>query len=199
MIETNNVTESNDKSEYYENKIQRLTNDLEIQNQKRNQEMEELFEEIETENNTLKKELIETKEELEEEKEKNNGIKNSIYNYNYYLENANNSLNKKNFINKTNNENNYNSAIFTDNLKLIKEEYSKKLSELAFENDNRLKNFGKNWNSFEKHINSMINLIKKNKNNIFDEENIYNINQLDEIINEVNEYNNKITSLFFNQ
>ena len=195
MIETNNVTESNDKSEYYENKIQRLTNDLEIQNQKRNQEMEELFEEIETENNTLKKELIETKEELEEEKEKNNGIKNSIYNYNYYLENANNSLNKKNFINKTNNENNYNSAIFTDNLKLIKEEYSKKLSELAFENDNRLKNFGKNWNSFEKHINSMINLIKKNKNNIFDEENIYNINQLDEIINEINEYNNKIASL----
>ena len=40
MTEINNVSESNEKSEFYENKIQRLTNELEIQNQKRNQEME---------------------------------------------------------------------------------------------------------------------------------------------------------------
>ena len=46
MLESNNLSESNEKSEYYENKIQRLTNDLELQNQKRNQEMEELFEEM---------------------------------------------------------------------------------------------------------------------------------------------------------
>ena len=95
MLESNNQSESNEKSEYYENKIQRLTNDLELQNQKRNQEMEELFEEMELENTTLKKELLETKEELEEEKEKHNNIKNSIYNFNYYQTNINNFLSEK--------------------------------------------------------------------------------------------------------
>ena len=194
MIESNNLTESNEKSEYYENKMQRLTNDLEIQNQKRNQEMEELFEEIETENNTLKKELIETKEELEEEKEKNNGLKNSVYNFNYYIENSNNIINKK--INKNNNnEKNYNSEIFSNNIKLIKEENAKKISELSYENEDRLKNFTKNWNYFENNINSIINLIKKNRNENFYEENIYNNNQLDDIIKKINEYNHKISSL----
>lgn len=55
MLESSITSESNGKSEYYENKIQRLTNEMEAQNQKKNQEMVELFEEIEQENNSLKK------------------------------------------------------------------------------------------------------------------------------------------------
>ena len=196
MLESNNLSESNEKSEYYENKIQRLTNDLELQNQKRNQEMEELFEEMELENTTLKKELLETKEELEEEKEKNNNIKNSIYNFNYYQANVNKSLNDKNnmdIINKNYNIDDYNSALFCDNIKLIKEKNAKKLSDLLLENENKLKNFEKNWNSLEKNIFSSLNAIKQNKNNLYDE-NLFN-NQYNEIIKEIDIYKNKINAL----
>ena len=196
MLESNNLSESNEKSEYYENKIQRLTNDLELQNQKRNQEMEELFEEMELENTTLKKELLETKEELEEEKEKHNNIKNSIYNFNYYQTNVNKSLNDKNnmdIINKNYNIDDYNSALFCDNIKLIKEKNAKKLSDLLLENENKFKNFEKNWNSFEKNIFSSLNAIKQNKNNLYDE-NLFN-NQYNEIIKEIDVYKNKINAL----
>jgi len=196
MLESNNLSESNEKSEYYENKIQRLTNDLELQNQKRNQEMEELFEEMELENTTLKKELLETKEELEEEKEKHNNIKNSIYNFNYYQTNVNKSLNDKNnmdIINKNYNIDDYNSALFCDNIKLIKEKNAKKLSDLLLENENKFKNFEKNWNSFEKNIFSSLNAIKQNKNNLYNE-NLFN-NQYNEIIKEIDVYKNKINAL----
>ena len=197
MTEINNVSESNEKSEFYENKIQRLTNELEIQNQKRNQEMEELFEEMELENNNLKKDLMQTKEELEEEKDKNNNIKNSIYNFNYYQTNVNNFSNEKpnniELITKNNNDENfYNpSSLFCDNIKLIKEQHAKKLSELNKENEKKFKNFEKDKNILEKNIKSMINSIKNN--NLYDD-NLYN-NQYNDIIDEINSYNNKINSL----
>ena len=200
MTESNNISESNEKSDYYENKIQRLTNELEIQNQKRNQEMEELFEEIETENTSLKKELIQTKEELEQEKDKTNNIKNSIYNFNYYQNNINNFLKEKqpNIIeNKNNEENNidynynYNSSLFCDNIKLIKEEKSKKLLELTKENENKIKTFEKNWKNFEKKIQELYVLSKNN--NIYDKS-AFN-NKYNEILNEVSNYYNKINGL----
>ena len=199
MTEVNNASESNEKSEFYENKIQRLTNELEIQNQKRNQEMEELFEEMELENKNLKKDLMQTKEELEEEKDKNNNIKNSIYNFNYYQTNISNFTNEKSkpnnieIITRNNkfDENYYNPAsLFCDNIKLIKEQNAKKLSELNIENEKQIKNFEKNKNNLEKNIKSMINSIKNN--NLYDN----NINiQYNDIINEINSYNNKINSL----
>ena len=209
MTETNNASESNEKSEYYENKIQRLTNELEIQNQKRNEEMEELFEEMESENNALKKDLMQTKEDLEEEKDKNNCIKNSIYNFNYFQTDIINNLNErpKNLLSKkkisstnTNtiknniDENYYNSpSLYCDNLKLIKEENAKKLAELTLENDSTLKNFEKNWNIFEKKIKNLID-INKNKNANFFDENKYNI-QYNDIINEITSNYDKINAL----
>ena len=198
MAETNNISESNEKSELYENKIQRLTNDFEIQNQKRNQEMEELFEEIELENTSLKKELIQTKEELEEEKNKNNDIKNSIYNFNYYQTNINNFLSEKQnkiTTNKNNNEininDNYNSSIFCDNIKIIKEEKTNKLLELSKENENKIKNFEKNWKIFVTNINSLFGLFKNNNNY---DENAFN-NKCNDITDEISNYYNQINSL----
>ena len=193
MLESNNLTESNEKSEYYENKIQRLTNELENQNQKRNQEIEELFDEMDLENNTLRSELLETKEELEREKEKNNEIKNSIYNFNYYQTNVNKSINEKNntdIINKNCNNENYNSSLYCDNIKFIKDKNSKKITELSLENENNLKNFDKNWNSFEKNIFSLLDTFKQNKNSNYYDENLYN-----NIIKEIDTNKNKIISL----
>lgn len=195
MIESDNVTESK-KSDFYENKIQRLTNELEIQNEKRNQELEVLFEEIDTENTSLKKELLETKEELEEEKDKNNNIKNSIYNFNYYQMNLDDPLNEKNIIiNKNNNEkniNNFNSSLFCDNIKIIKEENAKKILDLVDEKENKLKIFENGWDSLEKNIKNLIDNIKQNKK---ENNNKSYKAQYDEIVEELSTYNNKINSL----
>ena len=189
MIESNNPSESNEKSEYYENKIQRLSNELEIQNQKRNEEMEELFKEMESENIALKKDLMQIKQDLEEEKDKTNNIKNSIYNFNYFQTDIINNLNEKQKITPLNkkisstntntikyiDENYYNSpSLYCDNLKLIKEENAKKLEELNLENDSTLKNFDKNWNIFEKNVKNLLDM-NKSKNNSFFDENKYNI------------------------
>ena len=198
MAETNNLSESNEKSELYENKIQRLTNDFEIQNQKRNQEMEELFEEIELENTSLKKELIQTKEELEEEKNKNNYIKNSIYNFNYYQANINNFLSEKQnkiTTNKNNSEinnnDNYNSSIFCDNIKIIKEEKANKILELSKESENKIKNFEKNWKIFITNIKFLFDLLKNNNNY---DQNTFN-NKCNDIMDGINNYYNQINSL----
>ncbi len=195
MLESSITSESNGKSEYYENKIQRLTNEMEAQNQKKNQEMVELFEEIEQENNSLKKELIETKEELDEEKDKINNIKNSIYNFNYYQANVNNSLFEKttNTTHKIN-DNNYNSSLYCDNIRTIKEEGNKKLAEISSQFDNSIKNFETKWDSFEKNIKSLLDTIKQMKRNNYLDENAYN-NLYNNVINDLNTYNNKINSL----
>ena len=195
MLESSITSESNGKSEYYENKIQRLTNEMEAQNQKKNQEMVELFEEIEQENNSLKKELIETKEELDEEKDKINNIKNSIYNFNYYQANVNNSLFEKttNTTHKIN-DNNYNSSLYCDNIRSIKEEGNKKLAEISLQFDNSIKNFEINWDSFEKNIKNLLDTIKQMKRNNYLDENAYN-NLYNNVINDLKTYNNKINSL----
>ena len=194
MIEDSITSESNRKSEFYENKFQRLTNELEIQNEKKNQELIELFEEIAQENNSLKKELLITKEELNEEKDKNNNIKNSLYNFNYY--NINNSLFEKtnNTTNKINeNNNNYNSSLYCDNIKTIKEEGNKKLSELSNQYDNRIKTFESNWNSLEKNFKNLVEIIKNKNNNYYDQK-LFN-EQYNNLLNELNIYNSKINSL----
>ena len=203
MKESDNLSETK-RSDFYENKIQRLTNELEIQNQKRNQEMEELFEDIDTENTSLKKELLETKEELKEEKDKNNSIKNSIYNFNYYQLNLDDPINDKNIIinknNIDNNNNNYNSSLFCDNIKQIKEENAAKISELDIENEAKIKNFEKNWNSLETNIKNLLDIIKQKQNNdLSDKSNSdrYNNinNKCNEVMDEINNYNNKINAL----
>ena len=64
---------------------------------------------------------------------------------------------------------------------------------MLLENENKIKNFEKNWNSLEKNIFSSLNTIKQNKNNLYDE-NLFN-NQYNEIIKEIDLYKNKINAL----
>ena len=95
MVESELESDSTRKNEYYQQKIERLTNDYENQNRQKNQELDEIFEELSLENDNLKKELLLTKEELEAEIEKNIDIKNSIYNFNYFTKQTSKDLDEK--------------------------------------------------------------------------------------------------------
>ncbi len=202
MKESDDVSESK-RSDFYENKIQRLTNELEIQNQKRNQEIEELFEDIDTENTSLKKELFEVKEELKEEKDKNNSIKNSMYNFNYYQLNLDDPINDRNIIinkNKSstdkNNNDNYNSSLFCDNIKKIKEDNASKIADLTKEKDGILKKFEQSWISLETKFKNFLDTIKQRQNIDFNNNNNNIINnQYNELMDELNIYNNKVNSI----
>ena len=109
---------------------------------KKNQELEELFEEMDEENKDLKKEIIQSQFELEEEKEKLKNIRNTLYNIN----NNNNIKNKNQEIpeikNTETNETEYNYKYLNNNIKIIKENNEKKISEIT-------KNYNRNLTNFE--------------------------------------------------
>ena len=143
MINNNQEEESNSKSSnIYENKLENLKNEYELQAQKKNQELEELFEEMDEENKDLKKEIIQSQFELEEEKEKLKNIRNTLYNIN----NNNNIKNKNQEIpeikNTETNETEYNYKYLNNNIKIIKENNKKKISEIT-------KNYNRNLTNFE--------------------------------------------------
>ena len=185
MVESELESESTRKNEYYQQKIERLTNDYENQNRQKNQELDEIFEELSLENDNLKKELLLTKEELEAEIEKNIDIKNSIYNFNYFTKQTSKDLDEKLGKNKSIKEYYTNSA-FTDYIKTIKEEANKELSGLNSEQENNIKNFELMKASLENKIKNLHNLLKDDE-----KMNIY----FNEILNEFNNFHNKYYSL----
>ena len=185
MVESELESDSTRKNEYYQQKIERLTNDYENQNRQKNQELDEIFEELNLENDNLKKELLLTKEELEAEIEKNIDIKNSIYNFNYFTKQTSKDLDEKLGKNKSIKEYYTNSA-FTDYIKTIKEEANKELSGLNSEQENNIKNFELMKASLENKIKNLHNLLKDDE-----KMNIY----FNEILNEFNIFHNKYYSL----
>ena len=185
MVESEIESDSTKKNEYYQKKIERITDDYENQTRRKNQELDEIFEEITLENDNLRKELLLTKEELEGEIEKNIDIKNSIYNFNYFTKKTSKELDEK--LGKDKNiKEDYTNSIFCDYLKTIKEESNKKLSELNIEQENNIKNFAIIKTSLENKINNIYNILKEDER--------MNIH-LKDIIKEINIYNNKYNSL----
>ena len=185
MVESEIESDSTKKNEFFQKKIERITDDYENQNRQKNQELDEIFEEITLENDNLRKELLLTKEELEGEIEKNIDIKNSIYNFNYFTKKTSKELDEK--LGKDKNiKEDYTNSIFCDYLKTIKEESNKKLSELNTEQENNIKNFAIMKTSLENKINNIYNILKEDERM-----NIY----LKDIIKELNIYNNKYNSL----
>ena len=189
MVESEIESDTTRKNNYYQQKIDRMTEDYENQNKQKNQEFEELFEEINSENNNLKKDLLIAREELEKEMEKNIDIKSTIYNFNY--------ISKNNFINEldekisrnknTNKKRNYNNSQFSDNnIKIIQEETKEKISALNIEQQNSIKNFEIMKTSLENNIKNISNIIK-------DPENIPT--SINSILNELNSFSNKYNSL----
>jgi hypothetical protein len=185
MVESEIESDSTKKNEFYQKKIERITDDYENQTRRKNQELDEIFEEITLENDNLRKELLLTKEELEGEIEKNIDIKNSIYNFNYFTKKTSKELDEK--LGKDKNiKEDYTNSIFCDYLKTIKEESNKKLSELNTEQENNIKNFAIMSTSLENKINNIYNILKEDER--------MNIH-LKDIIKELNIYNNKYNSL----
>ena len=185
MVESEIESDSTKKNEFYQKKIERITDDYENQTRRKNQELDEIFEEITLENDNLRKELLLTKEELEGEIEKNIDIKNSIYNFNYFTKKTSKELDEK--LGKDKNiKEDYTNSIFFDYLKTIKEESNKKLSELNIEQENNIKNFAIIKTSLENKINNIYNILKEDER--------MNIH-LKDIIKELNIYNNKYNSL----
>ena len=185
MVESEIESDSTKKNEFYQKKIERITDDYENQTRRKNQELDEIFEEITLENDNLRKELLLTKEELEGEIEKNIDIKNSIYNFNYFTKKTSKELDEK--LGKDKNiKEDYTNSIFCDYLKTIKEESNKKLSELNIEQENNIKNFAIIKTSLENKINNIYNILKEDER--------MNIH-LKDIIKEINIYNNKYNSL----
>ena len=185
MVESEIESDSTKKNEFYQKKIERITDDYENQTRRKNQELDEIFEEITLENDNLRKELLLAKEELEGEIEKNIDIKNSIYNFNYFTKKTSKELDEK--LGKDKNiKEDYTNSIFCDYLKTIKEESNKKLSELNIEQENNIKNFAIIKTSLENKINNIYNILKEDER--------MNIH-LKDIIKELNIYNNKYNSL----
>ena len=161
MVESEIESSSTRKNEYYQKKIERLTNDYENQNRQKNQELDEIFEELSLENDNLKKELLLTKEELEAEIEKNIDIKNSIYNFNYFTKQTSKNLDEKLKLGKNKNiKEYYTNSTFTDYIKSIKEEANKELSGLNKEQENNIKNFELMKTSLDNKIKNLHNLLK---------------------------------------
>ena len=131
-MNNNNIEEysGSNSSIDQEQKIENLKNDFELQNQKKNQQLEELFEEIDEENKELKKEIIQTKFGLEEEKEKNQNLKNTFYNINHINYNNNSNRNTTDIKNSDTYGSEYNYILLNNNIKSIKENNEKKLSEI---------------------------------------------------------------------
>ena len=190
MVESEIESDSTRKNDYYQQKIERMTEDYENQNKQKNQEFEELYEEINSENNNLKKDLMIAREELEKEMEKNIDIKSTIYNFNYISKiNFINELDEK--IHKNRNINNKkrdytNSQYSENNIKIIQEETKEKILALNKEQENSIKNFEIMKTSLENNIKNIPNIIN-------DQENI--TTSINSILNELNIFSNKYNSL----
>ena len=137
-----------------EAQIENIKKEYEFQNQQKNQELEALFEEVNNENQELKKELLQTKFELEEEKQKLKNIKNTFININ--------SGNISPFLQEEINpdifgiERNY--IYLNDHMRIIKENSEKKLSELNFNHDNKLKTFSEEKKDFLKNLQKILEI-----------------------------------------
>lgn len=190
MVESEIESDSTRKNDYYQQKIERMTEDYENQNKQKNQEFEELYEEINSENNNLKKDLMIAREELEKEMEKNIDIKSTIYNFNYISKiNFINELDEKIHKNRNikNKKREYtNSQYSENNIKIIQEETKEKILALNKEQENVLKNFEIMKTSLENSIKNIPNIIN-------DQENI--TTSINSILNELNIFSNKYNSL----
>lgn len=137
-----------------EAQIENIKKEYEFQNQQKNQELEALFEEVNNENQELKKELLQTKFELEEEKQKLKNIKNTFININ--------SGNISPFSQEEINpdifgiERNY--IYLNDHMRIIKENSEKKISELNFNHDNKLKTFSEEKKDFLKNLQKILEI-----------------------------------------
>lgn len=177
--EEESVSKSNDN---YDNQIENLKNEFEYQAQKKNKELEELFEEIDEENKELKKEIVHTKFELDEEKEKSKNIKNTFYNINNNNFMANNQKNEE-YKNIETNGSDTNYIYLNNNIKIIKENTEKKISDITQDYNKELKYFEDNKKTSDLNIKDILN----KKDNI---ENTYK-----NILNEIQKYYNKIDVL----
>ena len=185
-------------SNILDNKIENLKNEYEYQTQKKNQELEDFFEEMDEENKELKKEILQSKFELEEEKEKTKNIKNTFYNINCnknIIHNPQNPESKS--IDTLANE--YNYIYLNNNIKIIKENSEKKISEISNNYNKELKNFKENKKISELNIKEM--LAKRDNidilyNNILGEFQKY-YNKVEFLLNE--NYNKQKYSLALNQ
>ena len=190
MVESEIESDSTRKNDYYQQKIERMTEDYENQNKQKNQEFEELYEEINSENNNLKKDLMIAREELEKEMEKNIDIKSTLYNFNYISKiNFINELDEKIHKNRNikNKKRDYtNSQYSENNIKIIQEETKEKILALNKEQENVLKNFEIMKTSLENSIKNIPNIIN-------DQENLNTSINL--ILNELNIFSNKYNSL----
>ena len=190
MVESEIESDSTRKNDYYQQKIERMTEDYENQNKQKNQEFEELYEEINSENNNLKKDLMIAREELEKEMEKNIDIKSTIYNFNYISKiNFINELDEKIHKNRNmkNKKRDYtNSQYSENNIKIIQEETKEKILALNKEQENVLKNFEIMKTSLENNIKNIPNIIN-------DQENLNT--SINSILNELNIFSNKYNSL----
>lgn len=174
--EEESVSKSNDN---YDNQIENLKNEFEYQAQKKNKELEELFEEIDEENKELKKEIVHTKFELDEEKEKSKNIKNTFYNINNNNVIANIQKNEE-YKNIETNGSDTNYMYLNNNIKIIKENTKKKISEITQNYNKELKNFKDGKKTSDLNIKDILN----KKDNI---ENTYK-----NILDEIQKYYNKI-------
>ena len=189
MVESEIESDSTRKNDYYQQKIERMTEDYENQNKQKNQEFEELYEEINSENNNLKKDLMIAREELEKEMEKNIDIKSTLYNFNYISKiNFINELDEKIHKNRNikNKKRDYtNSQYSENNIKIIQEETKEKILALNKEQENVLKNFEIMKTSLENSIKNIPNIIN-------DQENLNT--SINSILNELNIFSNKYNS-----
>jgi len=174
--EEESVSKSNDN---YDNQIENLKNEFEYQAQKKNKELEELFEEIDEENKELKKEIVHTKFELDEEKEKSKNIKNTFYNINNNNVIANIQKNEE-YKNIETNGSDTNYMYLNNNIKIIKENTKKKISDITQNYNKELKNFKDGKKTLDLNIKDILN----KKDNI---ENTYK-----NILDEIQKYYNKI-------
>ena len=190
MVESEIESDSTRKNDYYQQKIERMTEDYENQNKQKNQEFEELYEEINSENNNLKKDLMIAREELEKEMKKNIDIKSTLYNFNYISKiNFINELDEKIHKNRNikNKKRDYtNSQYSENNIKIIQEETKEKILALNKEQENSIKNFEIMKTSLENNIKNIPNIIN-------DQENLNT--SINSILNELNIFSNKYNSL----
>ena len=182
----------------YDKKIENLKNDLEFQNQKKNQELEELFEEIDFENKELKKEIVQTKIDLDEEKEKNKNMKNTFFNINHNSNNINSNQKTTDIKNTDTFSSEYNYIHLNNNIKSIKQNSEKKLSEINKKYNREKKLFEESKKNTDSAIKDILN--KKDSidiiyKNILEENKKY-YNKIDLLLND--NYNKEKYSLVLN-
>ena len=201
MNNNNNLPEESvsNSSIDQENKIENLKKDFEYQSQKKNQQLEDLFEEIDEENKELKREIIQTKFGLEEEKDKNQNLKNTFYNINHNNYNNNSNRNTSDIKNTDTFGSEYNYIYLNNNIKSIKENNEKKLSEIKKNYLKEKKKFEESKKNTELNLQEILNK-KDNIDTIYKniiEENKKYYNKIEALLNE--NYNKDKYSLALNQ